>query len=415
MKQQSEHYYEADVYARLEYHRRSHGNALREYRRRKLRQQRLTLLALLLLALVACLGAAAWWLMPRGLSLLPEELPLLPRNVDTAEIAQLIDDRFGIDAPTSLLYYNGHDYAMQKGRLGAGMSGKLLPMITTREDLALKAELQALINSFPPGHFTPFLYYYNPHDGSYVEINGYAPVKAASVIKLPVLYNYLLELDEQVMTMETPLLYLEYHRGGGAGELQYKPAGVLLPAYDVARDMIRISDNTSTNVMIGNLGGSSVVNRTFADLGLRYTRIHNWLPDLEGTNKISAYEMATILHNIDQGMVISQYARHVGLDILQQTRNNRLLPWLLPRDVKVAHKTGDIGTALGDSGIFYLPDGTRYILSIQVERPHNDYTAKEMMQQASLMIYNRTREKLARLEEAAGENEQAVAEQPVAL
>jgi beta-lactamase class A len=54
----------------------------------------------------------------------------------------------------------------------------------------------------------------------------------------------------------------------------------------------------------------------------------------------------------------------------------------------VAHKTGDIGTALGDSGAVYLPDGRKYFVSMQVERPYNDYTARDMVQRASRLIYD---------------------------
>jgi beta-lactamase class A len=97
--------------------------------------------------------------------------------------------------------------------------------------------------------------------------------------------------------------------------------------------------------------------------------------------------MATILNNIDHGPLISQHTRYNGLNNQTRTRNHSLLVRPLPPEVRVAHKTGDIGTALGDSGIFYLPDGRKYILSIQVERPFNDYTPRDMIQKASRMVY----------------------------
>ncbi len=385
VKQPYEQYYELEAVA----HRlvRERGNAYRQYRKRKLRQQRLTLLAFFLLMIVAGMAGGALWLGSRQGVPLPQ-ISILPRKVDTTQFEALVEEQFGPAYTPSPLYANNLARPLLKRQMGNELNDTLLPMLTTREDAVLKARLAALINSYPPGHFSASLYYYNPLDGSFVEINGYQARQAASVIKLPVLYNYLLSLDEDTMRVDTPLLYADFHRAGGAGELQYKPAGITIPANDVATNMIRISDNTDTNIMIDALGGSSLVNRRLQELGLRQTRIHNWLPDLEGTNKVSPYEMATILHNIDQGLVLSQYARQIGLDILEGTHNNRLLPWLLPKTVKVAHKTGDIGTALGDSGLFYLPDGRRYILCIQVERPYNDYTAKEMMQQASLLVYN---------------------------
>jgi beta-lactamase class A len=170
--------------------------------------------------------------------------------------------------------------------------------------------------------------------------------------------------------------------------LQYQPSGVALSANDVAGQMIRISDNTCTNMMIDSLGGVDALNRRLAHLGLVETRIRHWLPDLSGTNTISPYEMVTILYNLENRQVVSDDVRQNGIDILKSTHNRRLLVTPLPPEAVVAHKTGDIGTSLGDSGIIYMPDGRKYILSIQVERPYNDYTARDMVQLASRLIYD---------------------------
>ena len=110
--------------------------------------------------------------------------------------------------------------------------------------------------------------------------------------------------------------------------------------------------------MISYLGGTDAVNQRLSDLGLVNTRIRNWLPDLTGTNTISPYEMVTILNNIDHGPLISEVSRYNGISILESTHNRRLLVAPLPNQAIVAHKTGDIGTAIGDSGIVYMNDTT---------------------------------------------------------
>jgi beta-lactamase class A len=263
-----------------------------------------------------------------------------------------------------------------------------MPLMPVREDSVLKDKLEQLFASYPSGRFTPHVYVFNPQDRSYAEINGYSPVSAASVIKLPILLQYLLDLDQNVIRMNTPLLYAEFHRTGGSGIMQYQPSGGEFTANAIASQMIRISDNTCTNMMISYLGGMDMLNRKLAHLGLVQTRIRQRLPDLEGTNTVSAYEMVTILNNIDHGPMISDLSRYNGIGILESTHNRRLLVTPLPSDVRVAHKTGDIGTALGDSGTVYLPDGRKYIISMQVERPYNDYTARDMIQQASRLVYD---------------------------
>ena len=54
----------------------------------------------------------------------------------------------------------------------------------------------------------------------------------------------------------------------------------------------------------------------------------------------------------------------------------------------VLHKTGDVGTMLGDSGIVYTTNGKKYIVTILVKRPFNHYGAKTLIQDASLIIYD---------------------------
>jgi beta-lactamase class A len=350
------------------------------YQKKRLRQQRLAIVAVGLCVFLALLGFAVWGICQSAKPLLDAMLPE-PKAVETSEFQAMLAKDAGLATAPSLLY------AVLTARLNGTLKDKLMPVLPTREDESLKSELQQLLAEYP-STFTPYLYFYNPMDGTYVEINGYKPVSAASVIKLPILLNYLISLDKNQLQIDTPILYAGFHRAGGAGDLQYRDPGVMFPVNQVAGQMIRISDNTCTNIMIHALGGTDAVNEKLAALGLTQTRIRNWLPDLEGTNTISPYEMVTILYNIDHGPLISDTARYDGIGILESTHNRRLLVSPLPENVRVAHKTGDIGTALGDSGIVYMPDGGKYIISMQVERPYNDYTARDMVQRVSRHVYD---------------------------
>jgi beta-lactamase class A len=359
------------------------------YRQKKLRQQRVLLLGVGLLLLFGLLILTGWGLCKAASPLLTRIYPTSPMMTTTPQhFERLLEKDFGPIQTPSLLYENNLGTLLLARTADPTASGQLMPIAPSHEDTHLKASLEALLAQYPASRFVPHIYFYNPQDNTYVEINGYSPVSAASVIKLPILLDYLMHLDEQSIALDTPLLYADFHRGGGAGELQYQPAGQEFLANQIASQMIRISDNTCTNMMISYLGGTDAVNHRLQQLGLLQTRIRNWLPDLTGTNTISQYEMVTILYNIEQGKLISDGARTNGLDILFSTHNRRLLVTPLPKEAKVAHKTGDIGTALGDSGIVYMPDGRKYIMSMQVERPYNDYTARDMVQRASRLIYD---------------------------
>ena len=68
--------------------------------------------------------------------------------------------------------------------------------------------------------------------------------------------------------------------------------------------------------------------------------------------------------------------------------NNRLIAAGLPAGAEFLHKTGDIGTMLGDAGIVYVPNGKRYIVVIFAKRRHNSPLGKEFIVKASETIYN---------------------------
>lgn len=253
-------------------------------------------------------------------------------------------------------------------------------------DTALTDQMLPIIQQFGT-NLKPHVYYLNLKTGDYVNINADEPVPAASVIKLPLLLEYFRAMGDGKIKPNDPLLYDFIHQAGGSGELQYKPPGQMLSSLDLARIMIQISDNSATNIFIDNLGGMSELNERFHRMGLSQTHLRNWLPDLEGTNTISTRDMSSLLYNVAFTGYLCKECKDEALLILQGTHNKRLIPAGLPPGTPVFHKTGDIGTSLGDSALVTLPDGNAYLLSIQVQRPYNDYSAKELIIALSKTVY----------------------------
>jgi hypothetical protein len=75
------------------------------------------------------------------------------------------------------------------------------------------------------------------------------------------------------------------------------------------------------------------------------------------------------------------------LQIMERTKTRTLLPQGLPPGTKISHKTGDIGSMVGDTGIITEVSGGKYIIAIQVERPHNDRRANELVRKLSGITY----------------------------
>ncbi len=92
---------------------------------------------------------------------------------------------------------------------------------------------------------------------------------------------------------------IEQYRSSGSGNLQYAQANRSYTMDYLAKIMIQDSDNTSTNMIMAKMGGMDDVNMGLRDWGISKTYVRTWLPDLKGTNKTTAYDIAKILYNLD--------------------------------------------------------------------------------------------------------------------
>jgi beta-lactamase class A len=140
-------------------------------------------------------------------------------------------------------------------------------------------------------------------------------------------------------------------------------------------------------MLIDRLGGAEALSQRFQSWGLTSTTIRNVLPDLEGTNTTSAEDMVKLMGLVTQGKLMSLRSRDRLLEIMRRTANNSLLPQGLGEGAIIAHKTGDIGTFVGDVGMIDMPSGKRYLAAVIVKGPHNDPRSTEMIRQFSRKVY----------------------------
>lgn len=254
-----------------------------------------------------------------------------------------------------------------------------------QEVTSLKQTLQSLASKQP--QLNPGAFIVDLDSGKYVSLKGEQAFSAASMIKVPILIAFFHAWDEGKVRLDEPLKMTEDVKVGEAGRMQYAPLGTEYLALETAAQMIIISDNTATNMIIKRLGGKEALNELFAEWGLEKTRIRNPLPDLEGTNTTSPKELVELLAKLNKGELVSARSRDQIFRIMRETRTRTLLPQGLGEGATIAHKTGDIGSIVGDVGIIDRPSGKRYLAAIMVERPHNDRRANELIRQYSRESY----------------------------
>ncbi len=258
-------------------------------------------------------------------------------------------------------------------------------MYHSSEMSGLKQQLNNLMKQYPA--VKPAIYVWEYEQGRYVDINANEMYPAASIIKLPVLVRMFKSIEANQFTIYDEMKMTEPYRSSGSGNLQYSQAGKNYTMDYLAKIMIQDSDNTSTNMIMSKLGGMDDVNMGLRDWGISKTYVRTWLPDLKGTNKTTASDMAKILYNLDNPGFLNINSREYIIDYMSHVKNNRLIQAGLGEGALFIHKTGDIGTMLGDAGIVYAPNGKKYIVVILAKRPHNSYQGKEFIVKASELIY----------------------------
>lgn len=258
-------------------------------------------------------------------------------------------------------------------------------MYHTSEMASLKKDLMALMAKYPS--IKPSIYAWEYDQGQYVDINADTIYPAASIIKIPVLVRMFKSIEANEFTIYDEMKMIEQYRSSGSGNLQYSQANRNYTMDYLAKIMIQDSDNTSTNMIMAKLGGMDDINIGLRDWGISKTYIRTWLPDLKGTNKTTAADMAKILYNLDNPGFLNINSREYIIDYMSHVKNDRLIQAGLGEGALFIHKTGDIGTMLGDAGIVYAPNGKKYIVVILAKRPHNSPQGKDFIVKASEMIY----------------------------
>ncbi|NDC83600.1 serine hydrolase [bacterium] len=209
----------------------------------------------------------------------------------------------------------------------------------------------------------------------------------ASVIKVAVMVEVYRQVALKRLSLDDKIVMHQRDKVGGSGTLQFQRSGGSYSVRYLVEQMITISDNTATYLLINRVGKANI-NRTMRRLGLRSTMIGEAnLLKAEGINFSTAGDMGLLFTRIYHKDVISKEASDEMLAILGRQHVKWGIPKYLPVAVRVANKTGTLAYVKNDAGIVFL-EGRPYVLSVFTSKAESRPFATTWVAQISRLVFD---------------------------
>lgn len=154
--------------------------------------------------------------------------------------------------------------------------------------------------------------------------------------------------------------------------------------------MVTVSSNLATNILIEKVGANNVM------AYLKSLKINN-INVLRGVEDSKAFKQGlnnntTAKALMDMFVCIETKKKLAGrakmIEILMAQKFNEMIPALLPKGTKVAHKTGNITGVEHDGGIVYPAKGSPYVLIILSKNLKNPKLGVEAIAKVSKMVFD---------------------------
>jgi beta-lactamase class A len=158
---------------------------------------------------------------------------------------------------------------------------------------------------------------------------------------------------------------------------------------DLATMMVAVSDNSATNVLIDRLGMQNI-ERMLTSLGLKNTHLQRKMMDIaaarQGRENISTpHEMMTLLDAIYRNKLFDKELTADFFKVLSTPKDSSI-PKLLPSDVTIANKPGELEAVRNDSGIIFVPNRP-FILCVMTTYLREERSGQRAISEIALAAY----------------------------
>ena len=158
---------------------------------------------------------------------------------------------------------------------------------------------------------------------------------------------------------------------------------------DLATMMIAVSDNSATNVLIDRVGMPNA-ERMLSGLGLKNTHLQRKMMDIEGArqgreNLSTPREMMTLLEALYHNKLLDKELTADFFKMLATPKESSI-PKLLPADVVIANKPGELEAVRNDSGIVFVPNRP-FVISVMTTYLRDERAGQQAISEIALAAY----------------------------
>jgi beta-lactamase class A len=142
---------------------------------------------------------------------------------------------------------------------------------------------------------------------------------------------------------------------------------------ELARAMIVRSSNLATNLLLDYVG-LEAARRVLKEARMEGIELKRGVEDTAAfeqgvNNEVTAEGLARCFRLLCQEGFVRAETREQMIEVLCAQEFNGMIPAPLPKEARVAHKTGEISTVCHDAGIVFLPRRRPYVVAILTEWP----------------------------------------------
>jgi len=240
--------------------------------------------------------------------------------------------------------------------------------------------------------------------GDHFFINEKIQMHAASTMKTPVMIEVFKQAEEGRFNLsdsveiknefksivDGSIFSLDFE--DDSDDVVYQRIGQKMSILDLVTQMITVSSNFATNILIELVGAEDVM-KTMKSIEAENIQVLRGVEDMKAYNQglnntTDAFDLYLVMKVIAQRKVVSEKSCNQMIAILSQQQFREKIPRYLPPAIQVANKTGRITGIDHDSAIIYLTSSHAYVLVVLTQGFDDHQAAQDVIATISEIIYN---------------------------